>query len=310
MVDWLLLALAIPAILVPIVFLWGFGGCTFQPSAGISPPMNLMAVAGDVSLIQLAWTEASPNVQFEIERTREGQQPDAPFNIGAVNSFPDTGLEVGTKYFYRVRAVDPAQGITTDWTDAASATTFIFNGQLDPALMLGTDQPNLEGACFVTRIPAASPNPPRPWPKVKITLRGSTAGPLTIDRCTISLPADLDPTLPVDQRDAWDSLETPVMVANNVVLGAGQAQTIAVNFPVDSSLDLLVAFDINPTPGQGNVRFGPKMPAPPRSYFKLPNPPPPGGLPIVEAANKDRPGDFLPSPAIYLVDKIEVAEDV
>jgi hypothetical protein len=315
--EWLLLLLLVPAIIIPVVLLWGFAGC-YQPAVlgmPVSAPDNLTVTAVDIDAIQLTWTGTEPNADYQVERTPEGQPADPLIDAGQTFSFNDTGLQVGTTYFYRVRAVRMGDSLASDWTPSLSAATFIFNGKLDPALGAGVDQPNLDGSCIVTRIAAMTPppNPARSWQKIKITLRGSTVAGLTVDACTISHPADLDMTLPPDQREPWDSLQPPQAVAANVVFQPAIAQAFVVSFPVDGTQDLLIAFDINPTPGQGNVRFGPLMLAsPPNAYFKRPNPPPPPppatGPPIVEAATQNRSSDFLPSQAYYLVDKIEVAE--
>jgi hypothetical protein len=316
--EWLVLILIAPAIIVLVVLLWGFAGCYQSVTLSGSPvaaPVNLTAAPLDVDSIRLTWTGTEPNATYQIERTPEGQSADPLLDAGANFSFDDLGLQVGTTYFYRVRAVRPADGLTSDWTAPSSAATFIFNGRLDPALGAGSDQPNMDGSCIVTRIAAMTPppNPPRSWQIIKITLQGSTTAGLTINTCTISQPADLDMTLPPDQREKWDSLHPPQVIATNIVFQPGAAQAFVVNFPVDGTQDLLIAFDINPTPGQGNVRFGPLMQAPPpNAYFKRPNPPPPPppptGAPVAQAALQNRTSDFLPSQAYYLVDKIEVAE--
>jgi hypothetical protein len=315
MIEWLILLLLFPALVAAVVCLWGFAGCNqvfgLDPTHLIvSPPVNFAVASIGVNTIRLTWTGADTDVTYQVERTKEGGAPEDPRDVGIVSSIDDVNLDVGTKYFYRVRAVRGSDGQASDWTSQENATTWIFDGKLDPALGAGSDQANLEGSCIVTRIPAMTPPPNAPgtWPKIIITLRGSTIGPLTIDNFTISLPADLNPALPPDQREPWDSLAVPQVIATGIALAANTTQPFPVNFLVDGTKDLLIAFDINPTPGQGNGRFGPLiLTPPPRSYFKLPNPPV-TGPPIVEAGIQNRTSDLLPSKVHYLVEKIEVGE--
>jgi hypothetical protein len=89
----------------------------------------------------------------------------------------------------------------------------------------------------------------------------------------------------------------------SVILPADVNRSFIVEYPLNGSSDVLVAFDINPAPGQGNVRFGPLvLSGPPRTHYKRP----PIGGQIAEAAIRDRASDFEPSMTHYLVESIEV----
>src|SRR5215211_5935851 len=98
--DWLILILGVPAILIPLVLLFGFAGCYPHPpfaspciddsdcpagtqcvdgscfAAGapgepffpLSPPENLVARAIDDRSVSLTWTNTEPGATFQIER--------------------------------------------------------------------------------------------------------------------------------------------------------------------------------------------------------------------------------------------------
>ena len=86
--------------------------------------------------------------------------------------------------------------------------------------------------------------------QVRIVLRGSTTGRLTLDRVTISQPDAAG--------DAFDSSADLTDVASGVTIPPNTPVTVPPNGPVtytlDPTNDLLVAFDISNTPGEGNVR--------------------------------------------------------
>src|SRR5438552_3990723 len=95
--DWLILSLGVPAILIPLVLLLGFPGCSLQAAvrctddaycpAGTqwidgscvvvatpppSAPENLAAIALDDHSVSLTWTNTDPAVRdFRIERMEE-----------------------------------------------------------------------------------------------------------------------------------------------------------------------------------------------------------------------------------------------
>jgi hypothetical protein len=322
MSEWLVLLLLVPIVLVPVILLFGFAGCFIKPDFSPQPtvpdlltPLNVAARPLETTAIRLSWSNAEPGATFEVERTKEGAGPatlpaviDNPSFDDAGADLSPQGLEVGAVYFYRVRAVKAGENRLSEWSEPVQGATFIFSSKLDPA-QGGSDQAGVEGACFVNRIPAPSPSG-KTWPRVKITLRGSTAAPLTIDRCSISMPADVDPQLPSTSREPWDS-HTDLLVVpttegpagQSVILPAGVNRSFIAEYPLDGSRDVLIAFDISPAPGQGNVRFGPLMlSGPPRTHYKRP----PAGGQIAEAGILDRASDFEPSLAHYLVESIEV----
>ena len=110
--DWLILILGVPAILIPLVLLFGFAGCgrlaghctddsdcpvgnnasmdrVLMPalpatsSPRLSRPGNLAAIAIDDRSVSLTWTNNDPAAtDFQIERARGRRRPSADFPIG------------------------------------------------------------------------------------------------------------------------------------------------------------------------------------------------------------------------------------
>jgi hypothetical protein len=182
--------------------------------------------------------------------------------------------------------------------------------------VLVDDQANLEGFCLVQRI--ASSQLKNSGTKVTITLRGSSAGQLTLDRVYISQPD------PAPGKDRWDSLppgspggltkvvdnDPPVVLSPPDAADPNRnAKTLGpVAYGLDSSKDLLVAFDISAAPGQGNVRSV-LLPGTGTEHYYRAATEPPG-----QAARADRsPAAGLPPPGfttgadrLYLVEQIEV----
>lgn len=127
--DWFILILLVPAIIVPIVLLWGFVGCTSFSSEDPPPlaaPTNLRAKAEGTNLVKLNWqyTGVGP-VTFKVERVKEGDSlPKIQDNLSGPLSFDDTlDLAEGTTYFYKVRA-KTSSGTESALSNESSATTF------------------------------------------------------------------------------------------------------------------------------------------------------------------------------------------
>lgn len=155
--DWLILILGVPAILIPLVLLFGFAGCgpnaafctndsdcpvgtvcapdgSCVPAGGDqnnpppSAPDNLAATALDDHRVSLTWTNNDlVATDFEIERTPEDGGVDEVELIPAPNS--PTGatdrlrLLAGVTYIYRVRAL--LEGAPpSEFSDPSSATVF------------------------------------------------------------------------------------------------------------------------------------------------------------------------------------------
>lgn len=303
--EWLILVLVVPAILIPVVVLWGFAGCGFSAHAapGAETPTNVRASGTSASTIAVTWDNPNTEpVSFLVERKKEGESIPLIFPASST-TFPDTGLDEAATYFYQVRAVLIPSGSQSNLSDQASGRTFGTAFDEPRLSSSGIDQSGLDGFCLVQRIEptrlAQSTVPgglTTQGARVRITLRGSTAANLILDRIFISQAAAVDP---------YDSQGDLMHVASNAVVDAGLPVVLPdIDYDLDRTKPLLIAFDINAASGSGNVRFVANVPeAEATMYFR----------PATAAASlADRPPSgadptpFSVSKSIYLVEKIEV----
>ncbi len=302
--EWLTLIVLLPAILIPVVLLWGFSGCKFSVAvgAGTLAPTNVRATGISTSAISLTWD--NPNtvpVTFQVERTKQGESTPTPL-ASSSTTFQDTGLEEATSYFYTVKAIDLSDNAGSAPSAQIEARTI---GVAFEAAFT-TDQTGLEGFCFVQRI-----EPTRlrqstlpgglatPGARVRITLRGSTVADTVLDRVFISRPAVAG--------DVYDSGGDLLLVASNVTVSANSPFTLPnIDYDLDHTQPLLIAFDLSTVPGKGNARFVTNVPAGEAVMYFYPA--------TAEAGTPDRkpsvaiPGvpPYAVSSSIYLVEKIEV----
>ena len=149
--DWLILILGVPAVLVPLVLLVGFAGCaplalgcdddTDCPAgtrcddgvcvvAGVanppppSAPVNLTARGVDDRSVTLTWTNTEPAATgFRIERDEDGGNPQPIFDVedpSATGTTDTVELQEGVTYIYQVRALVGAQA--SEPSNISSAT--------------------------------------------------------------------------------------------------------------------------------------------------------------------------------------------
>jgi hypothetical protein len=260
-----------------------------------------------IDRIDVSWENASENAT---EYSLEHRVPGGAFAEisrgttgvrGTVTRVPhsaDPSLVEGTTHEYRVFAivvdgvqndVRPPEGVKSAASAVASAT-IAFTAAFTAPPGMTTDQPGVEGFCLVQRLSqtllAAGGT------QVRIVLRGSTTGgDLTLDKVTISRLAATG--------DLYDSDTDLTEVTSGVPISipAGAAVPVGpVNYTLDPTTDLLVAFDVSNTPGQGNLRFGPLTGA--TSFARSAT---------AEADVQDRtPGYVAAADNLYLIEEIEV----
>ena len=228
-------------------------------SATVFPAAPVLAArATSFDQIDLSWNDSAGATEFSLEHREPGDAFAEIFRgVGTTFSHPD--LVEGTRHEYRVFAIvvdgfqdDVAQEVKSAASAIVSQTTLAFTAAFTaPPGTFINELPNV-GLCLVQRLTptllTASGTTPT---QVRIRLRGPNAGSLTLDRVTIS------------QRDAmgddlYDSARDLTDVASGVTIPANGTATVGpVNYTLDPTQDLLVAFNISSTPDQASVRFGP-----------------------------------------------------
>jgi Fibronectin type III domain len=267
-------------------------------SATVFPaaPVNLVATAVGIDQIDLSWTNASAIATvFSLEhRVPPGAFAEIIPGPGAATTFSHRGLDEGTTHEYRVFAVvdgfqdDVPQEVKSAASGIASATTLTFTVAFEaPPGTLTTDQPGIEGFCVVQRLSQTLLT--AGGTQVRISLRGTTTGILTLDKVTISQPAATG--------DRYDAAPDLTDVASGVTIPPNSTVTLGpVNYTLDPTQDLLVAFDVSNTPGEGNVRTG-----------ALPGGESFGRSATAEAGVQDRTTGYLfGADFLNLIEKIEV----
>jgi hypothetical protein len=226
-------------------------------SATVFPaaPVNLVANPASFDQIDLSWTNASAiATEFSLEHRVPGGAFTEIFR-GAGTTFSHRGLDEGTTHEYRVFAIvvdgfqdDVPQEVKSAASGIVPATTLTFTVAFEaPPGTLTTDQPGIEGFCVVQRLSQTLLT--AGGTQVRISLRGATTGSLTLDRVTISQPAATG--------DRYDAAPDLTDVASAVTIAPNSTVTVGpVNYTLDPTQDLLVAFDVSNTPGEGNVRTG------------------------------------------------------
>jgi hypothetical protein len=272
--DWLILVLLVPLILIPIVFLCGFAGCGLDVvgTAVPQPPTNLVATAGGTDHINLSWKDNSTSASdFIIERGPPGGvlSPIAGLPLVKGVTFVDQPLPAGTTFLYQVIATWGGSNPSTP-SNIASATTLspspppppppppppvtIWRTVYDKGLT--TNEGGWEGSTIVQRIDAAHLTGVGSPSKVRVTLRGSTATgeKLVINKVMISQAAAAGQAW----NSAADLTELHFGGVSGVTILATAAPTLSdeTNYSLVAGKDLIIAFDISPaiSPPAGSAR--------------------------------------------------------
>ncbi len=149
--QWLTLLLLVPAVLVPVVLMFGFAGCA--QLAGIddpgpdSPPSKPAAPSGlnvegiSESKISISWQNNAPDCStFLVQRTPGGP----PFSVMGTFMTTDQNLPEGSTFSYTVsatRGTGPTD--TSDPSPARKATTFPAAPSGVIATPTGTNEMNI-----------------------------------------------------------------------------------------------------------------------------------------------------------------------
>jgi hypothetical protein len=286
--EWLVLFLVVPAILVPIVLLYGFAGCGFK-ARNITPGVPVVtATSKNVDRITVSFE----NTEMELDLTgfrfvrKKGTVIEREEEVEeTVTEVEDTGLTADTDYTYEVRALFGASA-----SSAGIAVASTFKTALAVTVPPQDQTVVPDNFCFVHRISGSQLL--ADGGKVAFKVRGAPAGNVTINRVFISRAAGTG--------NPWDSagdltslLPSPLTLPNDV---DQDLQPLPVNYVLDQTQDLIVAVDFTAFPGAGNVRFAA---APGVALFFKQG---------VQQAMPPRDADFItqPDPRLYFVVKIGV----
>jgi hypothetical protein len=280
-----------------------------RSSATVLPrtPVQFTAAAAGFG-IALSWNNAS-NVatEFSLERRVPGGTfAEIVPGPGASTRFIDFGSDIGglsggTTYEYQVfakldgRENSQPQVVKSLPSPTVSATTLVpIVAFAAPPGTLTTDQASAagEGNCQVQRFSPTLLAPNVTGSQVRLTLRGSNSGSLTLDNVFISRvgntgdPYDSD----TDLTDLAPGVVTTIAVGGTAIVGP-------VNYNFDSNQDLLVAVDVSRTLGEGNLRFGALNGT--DTFAKKTT--------TAEAALQDRSANYITATnTLFLIEKIEV----
>ncbi len=301
LLEWLILLMLIPAVLVPVILLAGFAGCKFEHGlvSTATPPANVTATGVSTSEIDVAWTGSnSDDATFTVRRTPPMPGTPMELDAGPSASFPDMGLDPGTMYGYEVKATTTGGSVSSYSTPPVTASTLPALPAFQPTFSatLNVDRAGLDGWCLVQRIQPVRLL--RSGTQVRITVSGSTAGNLRLNKVTIAEAAATG--------DPFDSAAPPAVLETSVLLTPGVPHmTPAIPFALDHTRPLLVAFEIG-SPGNARYVVVPQSDA--IMYVKQGT----AGAPIAEAEVVNRTGYTAVAPqpgvsTVFLVELIEVA---
>ena len=236
-------------------------------SATVLPatPVRFTATPAGITKIDLSWTNASTvATEFSLDRRALPGGPIIPILLPDPTStrFSDserTGLVDGTTYEYRVFATvdgvensvgQPVNSLPAVQTATTPVPAVAFAA---PPGTLVNDQASAagEGNCQAQlfRPGLLGGAGPQVSTEVRITVRGSSLGSLTLDSVFISRVGSTG--------DPYDSATDLTFVATAVPVPASSSVALPpVIYALDPAQDLLIAYDVSRTLGQGNLLFG------------------------------------------------------
>jgi hypothetical protein len=111
MIEWLLLLLLVPAVVLPVVLLLGFAGCGFEGQGTPYFPLVISsATATNPNTVKLAWTGGgATDIEFQRDKKpKPGQSSEWPDLFVVARSLAttnDVGLSADSVYEYQVREI-------------------------------------------------------------------------------------------------------------------------------------------------------------------------------------------------------------
>jgi hypothetical protein len=300
MTEWLTLLVLIPAVVVPVVLLAGFAGCSFNVSA--SGLYIQSALGNRRDAILLTWTYSKSDAEkFEITRkllpngdpeTLEKLVSEVATQNEGTFRLDDGGLLPTSTYEYRVTAIhgDGERFSSVAVNGTTLGTTFEWTPQETVR-----DSTTWEGFTLVQRIEANRLS--ASGTRVSLTLRATSAG-ASIRGVYISR---VDPTPGSDPFDSAADI-TAVTVLPFDVPGTGRTLD-AIEYALDESQPLLIAVDFSAAPPLSAVIATDNVTPPDQAlaYFKQA----PANQTPNEASLRDRTG-FMQAVGIRLIERIDV----
>jgi hypothetical protein len=251
MAEWLLLLLLVPAIVVPVVLLVGFAGCTFDPDTtriiiDSATPNGVCGITLKWQLVPDPNRDYHPPLKFLVQRTTDSSTTTLEADARS-SSFPDKGLLAATTYSYTVSAVFTFRSDVS--SSPVSATTLPFQPTF-PQQTLPNPDGGWQGWTLIQRIARLTTG----GTQVRITLQASSAAGATgasIDRIYISQPAA--PGMGINPWDSaadltkiYDIMDTagvPLVMAAGEIRTVPAANQTGVNYNLDPTQPLLIAID-------------------------------------------------------------------
>jgi hypothetical protein len=255
--NWFILLL-IPLLALPVVLLYGFSGCASfsaadepagpPPTGTVTPtkpnkPIDLTAVAISTSTIRLTWKDTNGGgATYTVRRLRLDNNVQTDAVLGTETTHDDQGLTEGKTYLYHVIATLSGMSETSD---PAFAKTLEWKKAIDNTALAATNDADHKGDCLVQRIDKATFT--SSGSKVRVTLRAGSNDLLNLDLVTISVAAGAAAST---TPNPWDSTAPVLSLGSGVLIAAGTSVLLGpVDFAIDKTKDIIIAFDIAATNG-------------------------------------------------------------